>query len=151
MRTLICLLCLCAVACGQAATVEGRRVEVGEKCPAGGNAVDVAFTLFHAALGPDKGLVASGYAKSNLPSEWYKVTLTIRFWDVYAERKDLFERACATVVIDRPKPGVRVKWRAILWSPHKEGRVEAFVHPKPIYTIHAAFTPSLPKRRTDEF
>ena len=140
-----------SVAMAQTVTVDGYRVNVGKPMPMAGPAVAVDFRLFAAELGPNKGAVASGYAISSLPSEWYKVTITIRFWDVYAQRKDIFERARATVVLDRPKPGRRVKWRALLWSPHKRNELEPFANPRPIHTIHVEFTPQLPKAAAEEF
>ena len=152
---LLLALCAClaspALSRAQSATVEGYRLKVGKPVPATGEAIAVEFRLHEATLGPQKGVVASGYATSSLPHEWFKVTITIRFWDVYRERNDLFERARATVVLDRPKPGQRVKWRAILWSPHKKGHVEPFAQPKPIYSVGVEFEPCMPKPKTGDF
>jgi len=136
------LLALAATALGFEATVEGYRVQVGGKLPAQGEAVAVDFALYEATLGPDKGVVASGCAVSRLPHEWYQVTITIRFWDVYRDRNQLFERAYAKVVLDKPVPGKRVRWRAILWSPHMKDTVEPFNQPNPIYTVHVEVQPA---------
>ena len=143
--------CLAASAWAQSATVEGYKVKVGKRLAPSGEAVAVEFRLHEATLGPQGGVVASGYAVSSLPHEWFKITITIRFWDVYRERNDLFERARATVVLDKPKPGQRVKWRAILWSPHKKGSIEPFAQPNPIYTVAVDFASCMPKPKAAGF
>ena len=139
MRIVLVLLLICLGTRAYGVEVDGYDVKIIKPALAGGDVVALTFKLYEIEVGPDKGLAASGYAVSRLPSEWYNVTITIRFWDVYAKRKDVFERARAIIVLDKPKPGCKVKWRAILWPPKGPGRMKPFVNPRPIYTITTEF------------
>lgn len=122
------------------ARFDGIDAVIGDRLEAGGEAVSVIFRVYEASIGPMRGAAVSGVAVSRLPSDWYKVTITIRAWDVYPERGNLHERGKAIIVLDRPRPGRRERFRALLWSPHyKKRTLEPFAKAKPIYTVTTTF------------
>lgn len=98
--------------------VEGERVkldakEFGTKAP-----VEVVYRLYTATRGPDKVLVCVGYVTSNLPTEWWDVTVKVRAWNTFSAEtfpagivKALGE---AAVTFKAMKPGLRTRFLAFV-------------------------------------
>jgi len=130
---------------GASAALAGETpIKVGKPVSVGGEAVSVKFRPYTAKIGPDEGVVLKGQVLSRLPHKFFKVQITIRMWDVYRERNDLFERGRADVTFDSLVPSVPKRWQAVLVSPHKEGLIEPFAHPDPIYTVIVQFVKHVP-------
>jgi len=97
--------------------VEGERVkldakEFGTKAP-----VEVVYRLYTATRGPDKVLVCVGYVTSNLPHEWFKITVAVKayhgFKDATNPRGTIADTAgSATVELAKLKPGYRTRFVA---------------------------------------
>ena len=127
MRTVLlvtwCLTLGVALA-GTAVVVEGERLtldrEFGTKEP-----VEVVYKLYTATRGPDKVLVCVGYVTSNLPHEWFKVTLEFTAYYGYTDSAwplgFIGPAGNATVVLQKPSKGARSRFAAFFKQP--DGKV----------------------------
>jgi hypothetical protein len=115
MRTAIMLLLLAAVAAAQTVTVEGKRVKLGTKLKSS-PVFNVRVVPYVGTLGPDRVCVVAGHVTTALPSKYYKVTITIRYWyDVTVQGKRQVSEAGYTVAeIICPEPGKPTRWSALM-------------------------------------
>jgi hypothetical protein len=91
--------------------VEGEKMSLDAKEFTTKQPVEVTYKLYTATRGPDKVLVCGGSVRSNLPHEWYKITVRIRVFNCYKDanvpKGVAANFGCAEAVIMRPKPGNR--------------------------------------------
>lgn len=135
MKILAILVALCGAAMG----ANGLPVRVGKPIALGGEAVMVQLKAHEAMVGPDKAVMLRGAVVSRLPHEYFKVTLDIRCWDVYTNDKTMFERGHVIIEIERPKPGRKVPFEALMRFQNAEGNYSPFAMPEPIYTVSVSF------------
>jgi len=127
-----------------AVEVDGFPVKLKAPLPLGGDAVDVAFKAYTASVGVKDAVILSGHAVSHLPHECFRVVVTLRFYDVYADRKDIFDPACLQLEFKGMPPERPVRWRKILRSAHDEKGFGWFARRKPVHTVQIHFEKFVP-------
>jgi hypothetical protein len=127
--------------------IDGYSVKLGRRTELGGPLVDVAVEAYEAEIAGKPAIVLAGHATSRLPSEFFKVTLTISCWDLYPETKAVFKRAIGKVVLTMPKPNIRTRWSTVACFEGKEGEFHPFAKPKPVYAVGIEFEPYVPRKQ----
>ncbi len=117
MRTAMFVLLVAAVASAQTVEIDGKKVALSGKLKTA-SLFDVQVVPYAATHGPDRVRAIAGSLISHLPTEYYRVTVTVQFWykGSGSNSSKLYPWGHATATVTCPPPGRRVKWSAIMKS-----------------------------------
>lgn len=114
MRTIIIVILLVAVAviafAEEPAADFGSRLDIPFVEP-----VAVKLQARSVQVGPYKGLGVYGIATSNLPTPYFRVTITVEVYALGETCTTPQRRGKATVVLDNPVPGQPTKFKTVIW------------------------------------
>ncbi|HPD14237.1 MAG TPA: hypothetical protein PLE19_04775 [Planctomycetota bacterium] len=123
------------------AQIDGEKVKVDAKPLPLRLPVEVDCAVYTAERGPDKVLVAAGNFRSNLPHDWYNVTVRVKVYHAFKDANNpkgtIADTAGdAVVVFERPKPGVVERF--IAWVKKEDG---SYVTPATVgyYAVTTSF------------